>query len=142
MENVKYILIVSQYYYSHHCFVVSAEEENFREKALTLIEKLEDHKRQEGDPRKYSYGGERETAYRAIDRRWNVNDSGDIYFIPCQSLMSAMRQSSEEYNTDLQLATRYKGAPKKQLNKIETDIILHHSFGEIKDIVDSVFNIL
>ena len=24
MENVKYILIVSQYYYSYHCFVVSA----------------------------------------------------------------------------------------------------------------------
>ena len=142
MENAKYILIVSQYYYSHHCFVVSAAEENFREKALTLIEKLEDYKRQEDDPRKYSYGDERETAYRAIDRRWNVNDSGDIYFIPCPSILSAMRQSSEEYNTDMQLATRYKGTPKKQREKIEAQVFLHHSFGKVKDIVGSVFNIL
>ena len=142
MENVKYILIVSQYYYSHHCFVVSATEENFREKALTLIEKLEDYKRQEGDPRGYDYGDFSEGVYSdQIIRRRNINDSGDIYFIPCQSLLSAMRQS-EEYNTNFQLSTRYKGMPKKQREKIETQVLMHHSFDKVKNIVGSVFNIL
>lgn len=141
MENVKYILIVSQYYYSHHCFVVSASEENFREKALTLIEKLENYKRNEGDQRDYKYGNERETAYLDINKRWNVNDVGDIYFIPCQSISSAMKKSAE-YDSDLQFIRIFKGAPKKQLAQIETDIFMHHSSNKVKDIVGSVFNIL
>ena len=141
MENVKYILIVSQYYYSHHCFVVSAAEENFREKALTLIEKLEDYKRQEGDPRKYSYGDERETAYRAIDRRWNVNDTGDIYFIPCRSI-SDILDSTWEYHSTVKFDHNFKGLSKKQCDKMETEIFLHHSFDKVKNIVGSVFNIL
>lgn len=141
MDNVKYILIVSQYYYSHHCFVVSASEENFREKALTLIEKLEDYKRGEENKRNYNYGSERETAYRCIDSRWNVNDVGDIYFIPCQSMFGVMKHTSE-YNTDFLLATRYKGIPKKQREKMEDEVFLHHSFDEVKDIVGSVFEIL
>lgn len=141
MDNVKYILIVSQYYYSYHCFVVSASEENFREKALTLIERLEDYKRGEENKRDYHYGSERETAYRCIDSRWNVNDVGDIYFIPCQSMFGVMKHTSE-YNTDFLLATRYKGIPKKQREKMEDNVFLHHSFDEVKDIVGSVFEIL
>ena len=31
MDNVKYILIVSQYHYSYHCYVVSASADNYRE---------------------------------------------------------------------------------------------------------------
>lgn len=83
MNDIKYVLIVSQYYYSHHCFVVSAEEESYREKALSLIEKLEDYKRDDDDERPYHYGSFREMAYTEISGRWNVNDAGDIYFIPC-----------------------------------------------------------
>lgn len=141
MDNVKYILIVSQYYYSHHRFVVSATEENFREKALTLIEKLEDYKRGEGNKRNYSYGSERETAYRCIDSRWNVNDVGDIYFIPCQSISDTM-DSAREYDSIVWFDRQFKGAPKKQLEKIESSIFKHHSFDEIKNIVESVFEIL
>ena len=48
MENIKYILIVSQYYYSYYCIIVSAEEKNYREKALAFVEKLEDYKRSNG----------------------------------------------------------------------------------------------
>lgn len=141
MENVKYILIVSQYYYSHHCFVVSAAEENFREKALTLIEKLEDYKRDKGEPREYNYGNEREKAYRCIDSRWNVNDFGDIYFIPCQSMLGVMKHTSE-YNSTIKFEHNFRGVPKKQRDKMETAIFLHHSFDKVKDIVGSVFNIL
>ncbi len=141
MENVKYILIVSQYYYSHHCFVVSAAEENFREKALTLIEKLEDYKRDEGDQRDYRYGYPRENAYTDISVRWNVNDSGDIYFIPCQSISSAMSQA-KEYNSNLLFISKFQGMPKKQHKKIELNIANHHRFGDIRNIVGSVFEIL
>ena len=83
MNDIKYVLIVSQYYYSHHCFVVSASEDGYREKALSLIEKLENYKRDDDNERLYHYGTLfRENAYTEISGRWNVNDAGDIYFIP------------------------------------------------------------
>lgn len=143
MENVKYILIVSQYYYSHHCFVVSASEENFREKALTLIEKLEDYKRDEGDKRNYSYGSDRETAYRCIDSRWNVNDVGDIYFIPCPHILAALNNAAE-CNSELQYAQRYnvRGVSKKRLDQIKSKVSEHHRYCDIRDIVESIFEIL
>ena len=141
MENVKYILIVSQYYYSHHCFVVSAAEENFREKALTLIEKLEDYKRDNDNKRDYSYGYPRDKAYTDISVRWNVNDQGDIYFMPCSSILGAMEQAAE-YHSTVKFDHNFKGVPKKQCDKMETEIFLHHSFDKVKNIVGSVFNIL
>ena len=141
MENVKYILIVSQYYYSHHCFVVSAAEENFREKALTLIEKLEDYKRDEGNQDDYRYGYPREEAYTDISVRWNVNDQGDIYFIPCSSFSEAL-DNAKEYNSELKFISDFKGTSKKRLAKIETEIFLHHSSNKVKDIAGSIFNIL
>ncbi|MGN1417432.1 MAG: hypothetical protein ACI4XF_11335 [Oscillospiraceae bacterium] len=141
MENVKYILIISQYYYSHHCFVVSAAEDNFREKALLLIEKLEDYKRDEGDEREYHYGCERSDAYRNIRYRWNVNDSGDIYFIPCYSILDAMKKS-EEYNSELHRLTKLKGAKAAEKKAIDKRVSEHHSFSRIEKIVRSVFEVL
>lgn len=141
MENVKYILIVSQYYYSHHCFAVSADEENFREKALTLIEMLEDYKRDENNQKEYKYGYPRDEAYTDISVRWNVNDTGDIYFIPCRSISDVIKQAAE-YNTDYILAARYKGMPKKQREKIEAEIFKHHQFGKIEKIVLDNFEII
>lgn len=141
MENVKYILIISQYYYSHHCFAVSADEEDFREKALTLIEMLEDYKRSENNQREYKYGYPRDEAYTDISVRWNVNDAGDIYFIPCRSISEVLGQAAE-YNTDYMLATRYKGMPKKQREKIETEIYKHHNFDKIENIVLNNFEII
>lgn len=143
MENVKYILIVSQYYYSHHCFVVSAAEENFREKALTLIEKLEDYKRSEGDQREYKYGYPRDDAYTDINFRWNVNDVGDIYFIPCPSILAALNNAAE-YNSELQHTKKYnfRNMPKKRLTQIEAAVSEHHRYCDIRDIVESIFEIL
>ncbi|MDE5741354.1 MAG: hypothetical protein K2H90_02785 [Oscillospiraceae bacterium] len=143
MENVKYILIVSQYYYSHHCFAVSATEDNFREKALTLIEKLEDYKRSEDDQREYSYGYPRDEAYTNISFRWNVNDVGDIYFIPCQSVLAALNNAAE-YNSELQYVKKFnvRGMPKKRLAQIEAAVSKHHRYCDIRDIVESIFEIL
>ena len=143
MENVKYILIVSQYYYSHHCFVVSANEENFREKALTLIEKLEDYKRSDDGQREYKYGSERETAYRCIGSRWNVNDVGDIYFIPCPHILAALNNAAE-YNSELQYAQKYnvRNMPKKRLAQIEAKGFEHHRYSDIRETVESIFEIL
>lgn len=140
MENVKYILIVSQYYYSHHCFVVSGEEENFREKALTLIEKLEDYKRDQKD-RPYHYGRSRDEAYTNISYRWNVNDEGDIYFIPCGSLTDAMAVA-EKYNTELNKLKMCKGVKAARRKEIEKKIDDHHLYSRIRDIVYSVFKVL
>lgn len=141
MENVKYILIVSQLSYSHHCFVVSASEDNYREKALTLIEKLEDYKRIGSNQSDYEYGYPRDEAYTDISVRWNVNDQGNIYFIPCSSILDAMNQAAE-YHSTVKFDHNFKGIRKKQLEILEAVIFQHHRFNNIKDIVGSVFNIL
>lgn len=142
MNDIKYVLIVSQYYYSHHCFVVSADEENYREKALSLIEKLEDYKR--NDERPYHYGTLfRENAYTEISGRWNVNDAGDIYFIPCGSVTEAL-QKSEEFNSELNKTQRLKGRGLKAAQRkiIEKNIDEHHLYSRISKIVGECFMVL
>lgn len=143
MNDIKYVLIVSQYYYSHHCFVVSAEEENYREKALTLIEKLEDYKRDDDDERPYHYGSSCENAYMEISGRWNVNDAGDIYFIPCKSVTEAL-QKSEEFNLELNRKQWLKGGSltAAQRKVIEKNIDEHHLYSRISKIVGECFAVL
>lgn len=144
MNDIKYVLIVSQYYYSHHCFVVSAEEESYREKALTLIEKLEDYKRNDDDERPYHYGTLfRENAYTKISGRWNVNDAGDIYFIPCGSVTEAL-QRAEEFNTELNKVQWFKGRGLKaaQRKVIENNIDEHHLYSRTAKIVGECFAVL
>lgn len=143
MNDIKYVLIVSQYYYSHHCFVVSAEEESYREKALTLIEKLEDYKRNECDERPYHYGSSRENAYTNISGRWNVNDAGDIYFIPCKSVTEAL-QRAEEFNTELNKTQWFKGRGLKAAQRriIENNIDEHHLYSRTAKIVGECFAVL
>lgn len=141
MDNIKYVLIVSQYYYSHHCFVVSGEEENFREKALLLIEKLEDYKRENNKGLPYHYGRGRSEAYTNISYRWNVNDEGDIYFIPCGSLTDAMIVA-EEYSTELNKLKMCKGVKAARRREIEKAIDNHHLYSRIRDIVYSIFKVL
>lgn len=142
MNDIKYVLIVSQYYYSHHCFVVSADEENYREKALSLIEKLEDYKR--NDERPYHYGTLfRENAYTEISGRWNVNDAGDIYFIPCGSVTEAL-QKSEEFNSELNKTQWLKGRGLKAAQRkiIEKNIDEHHLYSRISKIIGECFTVL
>ncbi len=143
MNDIKYVLIVSQYYYSHHCFVVSVKEESYREKALTLIEKLEDYKRDDDDERPYHYGSSREKAYTEISGRWNVNDAGDIYFIPCGSVTEAL-QRAEEFNSELNKTQWLKGRGLKaaQRKVIEKNIDEHHLYSRTAKIVSECFAVL
>lgn len=143
MNDIKYVLIVSQYYYSHHCFVVSAKEESYREKALTLIEKLEDYKRNDDDKRPYHYGSPREKAYTEISGRWNVNDAGDIYFIPCKSVAEALRRA-EEFDSELNKTQWLKGRGLKaaQHKIIEQNIDEHHLYSRTAKIVSECFAVL
>lgn len=143
MNDIKYVLIVSQYYYSHHCFVVSATEENYRKKALSLIEKLEDYKRNDDDERPYHYGSFRDNAYTKISERWNVNDAGDIYFIPCGSVTEAL-QRAEEFNSELNKMQWLKGRNLKaaQRKVIEKNIDKHHLYSRISKIVGECFAVL
>jgi hypothetical protein len=142
MNDIKYVLIVSQYYYSHHCFVVSAAEDGYREKALSLIEKLEDYKR--NDERPYHYGTLfRENAYTEISGRWNVNDAGDIYFIPCKSVAEAL-QKAEEFNSELNKTQWLKGRGLKAAQRkiIEKNIDEHHLYSRISKIIGECFTVL
>lgn len=143
MNDIKYVLIISQYYYSHHCFVVSSEEEAYREKALSLIERLEDYKRNDDDKRPYHYGSFRENAYMVISGRWNVNDAGDIYFIPCKSVTEAL-QKAEEFNSELYKTQWLKGSglTAAQRKVIEKNINEHHLYSRTAKIVGECFAVL
>ncbi len=140
MKNVKYILIVSQYYYSHHCFVVSAKEENYREKALSLIERLEDYKRDTEDKRSYHYGEDRDIAYTNIHYRWNVNDDGDIYFLPCGSMTEALHRA-EEYNNEIHRA-KYNREKTSVRSHIDSQVCRHHSEMTVARLVAECFKVL
>ena len=123
--------------------MVSAKEESYREKALTLIEKLEDYKRNDDDKRPYHYGSPREKAYTEISGRWNVNDAGDIYFIPCKSVAEALRRA-EEFDSELNKTQWLKGRGLKaaQRKVIENNIDEHHLYSRTAKIVSECFAVL
>ena len=89
----------------------------------------------------YHYGYERSRAYTDIRFRWNVNDVGDIYFHPCSSIFEAMH-IAEEYNSDLQKLTQFKGVKAAQKKAMSELISKHHSYVQIGKIVRSVFEVL
>lgn len=140
MTEIKYVLIVSQYYYTHHCFVVRADEANFREKARTLVEKLEDVKRDNERP--YYYGcSESDSFYPYVTARWNVNDVGDIYFIPCESVSEALYEAAE-YSSYYKKEQVYNTCSKKQREYVENQVLQYHTYGKIKSVVESVFEVM
>ena len=79
--DFKYTLIVSQYYHSRHCFIVEFNPKTFIEQAKKLTSDLQKLKRQAGSEHDIDYG---DLTYKQADEiysRYNINDSGDIYFI-------------------------------------------------------------
>lgn len=72
------LLITTQYYYSRHCFLAKYDQVTFEEQARALVEELETYKRSKDDIRPINYGDFEYIGRRGT--RYNINDSGDIYF--------------------------------------------------------------
>lgn len=72
------LLITTQYCYSRHCFLVEYDQVTFEAQARALVAELEVYKRSKDDVRPINYGDLDYIGSRGT--RYNINDSGDIYF--------------------------------------------------------------
>lgn len=136
----KYTLIVSQYYYSRHSFIVRFEPD-FLDRAKKFVEELISYKR--NSEKDYSHSDETfgklgDLSYAKSDKvrhRYNINDAGDIYFMNYEYANRAMCEAVEYAITSERESKGYK---RKQ---IQDDISNHHSYRAVCEIVQKYFEI-
>lgn len=132
----KYILIISQYRNSIHCFVTPAKEEGYQNRAKRMIEELEDYKRSNEYIGPYAYGDFDDKWFTGICHRANVNDAGDIYFIPCANLNQLL-------NVQNDYCIQYYKMNRAYIRQAVThDINKHHSYPKVFSIVNKHFELL
>ncbi|PWW37364.1 MULTISPECIES: hypothetical protein [Paenibacillus] len=133
----KYTVIISQYYHTRHIFIVQHDEKTFLDSARELTEELMDYKR-EADCEREKYLGDLDPKYsdgREIRSRYNVNDSGDIYFIQTVYANRAMEFGIEYNETSIRESRGFKS------KKIQEAIYNHHSYKTVFEIVKKHFEI-
>jgi len=139
MVDYNYTLIVSQYRWSRHQFIVKLKQD-FLEKAKAFAMELMTYKRgkEEAPWRKPVEESLGDLTYHKEDTiypRYNINDAGDIYFINsnrCNSLKNEILEYAEKSRRDAQ---GYK--PKGMAE----DIYEHHGFIEVSEILKKYFEI-
>lgn len=132
--DYKYSLIVSQYYHSRHMFIVHIKDD-FIEKAKKFSYELMAYKRDEGKQKELDAGDLDYIKSDEIRRRYNINDSGDIYFIQSPYANYCMSVAIE-YREDSIRESR--GFQKKVItNAIEK----HHNYNKVKEILEKYFEI-
>lgn len=139
MGEFNYTLIVSQYYHSRHSFIVKHDSNTFIENAKKFASELMVHKR--GEPQEWHRPIEEslgDLTYRPeseIRRRYNINDSGDIYFISSK-YANYCKDAAIEYSED----SRRETVGFKQ-KKVLDAISQHHAYAKVKEIVEKYFEI-
>lgn len=138
MIPFKYTLIVSQYYWSIHTMVIHRPEK-FRDTALNFVEDLQNFKRSEEEKqRPIRLGDLGQNYFRENDRRQNINDSGDIYFIHSDNLdaLSSMeKRVREECTFTKDRFDKRTNAYKKAIIDIEK----HHDKNEFEKLINEHF---
>jgi hypothetical protein len=129
----KYTLIISQFYYSRHFFIVK-HDENFIENAKKFALELVAHKRCFETGREL-YIGDLEIESKEIRQRYNINDQGDIYFLQ-SNYANGLMGDSWGYKEDTRRESRgfQKKADVERINK-------HHNYKDVKKIVEKHFEI-
>ena len=129
----KYTLIISQYYYSRHYFIVH-HTEDFIEKATEFAKELMTYKRDEGNEKEI-YLGDLDPKYVGDGKRqrYNINDSGDIYFIQSDY---ANRLAAETWSYKEDTRRESRGFQKKEVTR---SIDEHHSYKKVAEIVEKYF---
>lgn len=134
-KEYKYSLIISQYYYSRHMFIIH-HPENFLEQARAFTKELVEYKRTHLN--RQDYLGDLDPKWTdgyKIKPRYNVNDEGDIYFIQ-GDYVNYLAGESRRYKEDSIRESR--GFQKKAV----TDAISkHHSYDKVKEILEKYFTI-
>ena len=130
----KYTLVVSQYYNSRHTFIVE-HKEDFLEKAKAFASELMKYKRDSDNDREMYLGDLDYIKDSKIRRRYNINDSGDIYFLQ-SDYANYCKDEALEYK---EMSSREsKGYQKKA---ITNQINEHHSYHKVKEILEKYFEI-
>jgi hypothetical protein len=131
----KYTLIISQYYHSRHFFIVE-HNPDFMEKARSFVNELMVYKREAGSTREM-YLGDLDPEYTSgeIRGRYNINDSGDIYFLQSNYANYLMGESWEYKEHSRRESRGY------QNKKVTEAISQHHDYNRVKDIVKKYFEI-
>lgn len=132
-NGYKYCLIVSQYYHSRHMFIVELDDD-FMESASNLAKELMPYKRDKEKPVKLG-DLDCERMKNKLFSRYNINDSGDIYFINCKTVYGCMRDFASYKEDSRRESVGYK---KKEVKKAISD---HHDFNIVRDIVIKHFKL-
>ena len=136
MPNVhKYTLIISQYGYSRHMYIVKFIPETFLQNAMNLATELETYKRDKDDERAIEFGDLKYFKENNIASRYNVNDQGDIYFINAMYVNYLMGESIEYYDCSRRESAGFK-------KKSEQEAIReHHNGSKVMEILKKYFEI-
>lgn len=136
INTYNYTLIISQYYYSRHFFMVK-HGNHFLENAREFATELMTYKRGEDYYKKEFYLGDLDPQYvqKEIRSRYNINDAGDIYFLQ-SNYANYLMCESWSYKEDTRRESR--GFQKKVDEQAISD---RHNYGIIKDIVERHFEI-
>ena len=137
--NNKYCLIVSQYRYSYHTFIVKVPEDIaiFKSQLLAITEELEKYKRDNLDTREIHFG---DLEYLLDDSKeifysYNVNDTGDIY-IRNHSSINRLKDDAYYY-----MLNGYKASRGYQSKNTISEISKHHDYNEVRKIIERNFEI-
>lgn len=136
--DYQYTLIVSQYYHSRHTFIVG-HDERFLERAKAFVTELSVYKRNEDDTRPINFG---DLSYihevlqsPEIRIRYKINDSGDIYFRQSTSIEHCENMAVEYHETSIYESKEFK------TKKITNEILKHHDYDRVREIVEKHFEI-
>jgi hypothetical protein len=140
MPDLRYSLIVSQYYHSRHMFIVKIDE-NFIDNARKFACELMEYKRSSLPDDFYSsrgkYLGDLDPEYcgEKLRPRYNINDTGDIYFINFKYANRCMYEAFEYREDSRRESVGFK-------KKSVTDSIAeHHNRDRVKEILEKYFEI-
>ena len=135
IQGYKYTLIISQYDYSRHMYLVIFDQATFLENAKNLAIELQKYKRDEGDIRETEFGDLKYFKESDIAPRYNINDQGDIYFLNAVYANYLMGESIEYYDCSRRGSAGFK-------KKVDKEAIRnHHNGSRVMGIVKKYFDI-
>lgn len=135
MNRPKFVIVTSQYWDEGHVFVCEYDK-CFINNAKKAVEQLEDYKRDNGSDKEYYYGDLKYFNENKITNRYNLNDSGDIYFVMAWSISDLL----QKYNNQLEDIKRYYRG--RRTKKILNECNEHHSFKVIAKIIEDNFKMV
>lgn len=136
MADYKYTLIVSQYDYSRHMYIVKHDPKTFIQNAKNFATELEKYKRDEDDKRDIVFGDLAYFDQEVFSSRYNINDQGDIYFINACYANYLIGEAIEYYEQSRRESAGFKKKTAKEA------ILKHHNGLEVKKILRKYFEIV